>query len=195
MTPVNETTAHDPGPETISLGRFDPLELPIILDALRERGIFALTKSPLETGSNEQYHIFGNTSREVLLVDKARADEARRIIAGDVPAKIKEMQANLGSEAEAEVDFEAQGLVPLGWLEPEVARELLEQLRAAEVPAQPEYPLDAPPPPYARADGRVRVHVEELSVEIALDTLENDVREALAARGVTPAEPLLGEDE
>jgi hypothetical protein len=191
--PVSDATGHDPGPETVSLGRFDPLELPIILETLRERGIFAMTKSPLEKGSHEQYHIFGNTSREVLLVDRARAEEARRIIAGDVRAKILEMQANLASEAD--VDFEAQGLVPLGWLEPEVARELLAQLHAAEIPAEPEYPLDAPLPPYARADGRVRVHVEEMSVEIALDTLENDVRAALAGRGITPAEPLLGEDE
>jgi hypothetical protein len=190
---VAETLDRDPGPETVSLGRFDPLELPIILDALRERGIFALTKSPLEKGSHEQYHIFGNTSREVLLVDRTRADEARRIIAGDVRAKIKEMQANLGSEGD--VDFEAQGLVPLGWVEPEVARELLTQLRAAGVPAEPEYPLDSPPPPYARADGRVRVHVDESSVEIALDTLSNDVRAALAERGITPSEPMLGEDE
>lgn len=190
---MDDTTDHDPGPETVSLGRFDPLELPIILETLRERGIFAMTKSPLETGSNEQYHIFGNTSREVLLVDKARADEARRMIDGEVRATIKEQRSNLGSEPE--VDFEEQGLVPIGWLEPEVARELLGQLRAAEIPASPEYPLDAPPPPYARGDGRVRVHVEELSVEIALEMLETDVRDALAARGVTLAEPLLGEDE
>jgi len=185
--------ARDPGPETVSLGRFDPLALPIILETLRERGIFALTKSPLERANVEQYHIMGDTSREVLLVDRARADEARRIIAGDVQAKIEEMQANLASEADG--DFEEQGLVPIGWLEPEVARELLAQLRAAEIPAEPEYPLDVPAPPYARADGRVRVHVEETSVEIALDTLENDVRAALAERGITPAEPLLGEDE
>ena len=190
---MSDAPQQDPGPETVSLGRFDPMELPIILETLRERGIFAMTKSPLEKGSNEQYHIFGNTSREVLLVDRKRADEARRIIAGDVRAKIKEMNANL--ETEADVDFEEQGLVPLGWLEPEVARELLTQLRAAEIPSEPEYPLDAPPPPYARADGRVRVHVEEASLDIALDTLENDVREALAARGITPSEPLLGEDE
>ena len=190
---MSDGTQQDPGPETVSLGRFDPMELPIILETLRERGIFAMTKSPLEKGSHEQYHIFGNTSREVLLVDRTRADEARRIIAGDVRAQVKEMQANLGSEAD--VDFEEQGLVPLGWLEPEVARELLARLRAAEIPAEPEYPLDAPPPPYARADGRVRVHVEEMSMEIALDTLENEVREALAARGITPSEPLLGEDE
>jgi hypothetical protein len=190
---VDETLDRDPGPVTVSLGRFDPLELPIILDALRERGIFALTKSPLEKGSHEQYHIFGNTSREVLLVDRARADEARRIIAGDVRARIEEMQVNLASEAD--VDFEVQGLVPIGWLEPEVARELLAQLRAAEIPAEPEYPLDVPPPPYARTDGRVRVHVEEACVEIALDTLENEVRVALAERGITPSEPLVGEDE
>jgi len=190
---VSDKTEHDPGPETVSLGRFDPLKLPIILETLRERGIFAMTKSPLEKGDNQQYHIFGNTSREILLVDRTRADEARRIIAGEVRARIEEMRSNLGSEPD--VDFEERGLVPLGWLEPEVARELLTQLRAAEIPAEPEYSLEAPPPPYARADGRVRIHVEEASVDIALDMLSNDVRSALAERGITPAEPLLGEDE
>ena len=177
----------------MSIGRFDPLELPIILETLRARGIFALTKSPLEKADHEQYHMMGDTSREVLLVDRARADDARRIIASDVRAQIKEMRENL--EADAEPDFEAQGLVPLGWLEPHVARELLVVLADAEIPAAAEYPLDQPPPPYARADGRVRVHVEEVSLAIAEELLETDVVDALVARGVGLAEPVIGEDE
>jgi hypothetical protein len=194
MTPMaDEELEQDPGPETVSLGKFDPLELPIILEALQEHGIFAMTKSPLEKAENEAYGVLTG-SRHVLLVEKARKDEARRIIDGDVRARIAEMRATLDAGG-AEIDFEAEGLVPVGWLEPEVARELLNALGEAGVRAEPEYPLDQPPPAYARADGRVRVHVEELFYDDALGLLEDEVREALRARGFTPAEPLVGEDE
>lgn len=183
---------HEQGPETVSLGRFDPLKLPIILEALRARGIFALTKSPLEKADNDAYKFFGE-SREVLLVDRAREQEARRVIETEVRDQISEMSSVLVGDAE--VDFEAQGLVPIGWLEPEVARELLTVLRDSEIPAAPEYPLDQPPPPYARADGRVRVHVEEVSLAIAEELLETEVVDALMERGVAMASPVIGEDE
>ena len=187
-----EKVEQDPGPETVSIGQYDPLKLPIILEMLRDRGIFAMTKSPLEKPDNEQYGIFGK-GREVLLVDRNRAEEARRIIETDVRVEIEEMRDSLSEDAG--VDFEADGLVPLGWLEPEVARELLSVLEQADIRAKPEYPLDLPAPPYARADGRVRIHVEEMFVDDAKEILEADVRSALATRGITPAEPLIGEDE
>lgn len=189
---MNETEDPSPGPETVSLGRFDPLELPLILDALREHGIFALTKSPLDRASTEQYTMFDH-SRQTLLVDRTRVDEARRIIESEVRPSIGEMRATIDDDAD--IDFEAQGLVPIGWLEPEVARELLRLLADRNIKAASEYPLDAPAPSYARADGRVRVHVEEQFVTDALAVLENDVPPALALRGIVPAEPLVGEDE
>ena len=189
---MNDDVAHDPGPETVSLGRFDPLELPIILETLRDHGIFAMTKSPLEKADNEQYGVFGK-GREQLLVDRDRAVEARQIIDTEVRPQVAGMRETLG--ASDDVDFEAEGLVPLGWLEPEVARVLLSSLRAAEIRAEPEYSLESPAPPYARGDGRVRVHVEEMFVDDAAEILETEVRDALAARGVIPNEPLLGEDE
>lgn len=178
--------------QTVALGNFDPMELPIILEALRARGIFAMTKSPLEKAENEAYEFFTG-SRQVLLVDSKREQEARRVIETEVRDQISEMRNNL--EADVATDFEAQGMVPLGWLEPEVARELLIVLREAEIPAAPEYPLDQPAPPYARADGRVRVHVEEISLGIAEELLETEVIDALMERGVEIAEPVIGEDE
>jgi hypothetical protein len=186
---VNEQVVQDPGPETVSLGRFDALELPIILEVLREHGIFAMTKSPLDNAEASPYPMFDG-EREMLLVDRERADEARRIIETEVRAIESEMSGNLATEGEGL----AENLVPFGWFEPEVARELIAQLAAVDIAAAPEYPLDAPPPPYARADGRVRLHVEELFLDEVADVLETDVREALAARGVTPAEPLREED-
>jgi hypothetical protein len=184
-----QETVQDPGPTTVSLGRFDPLELPLILDVLQEHGIFAMTKSPLDKPENAPYAVFSG-EREILLVEAARVDEARRIIETEVRAIESEMSENLAVEGEGIAD----NLVPFGWLEPEVAREFIAQLAASDIAAAPEYPLDAPPPPYAREDGRVRVHVEAMFVEIAAEMLENDVREALAAPGVTPSEPLLEED-
>ncbi len=186
---MGDQTTEDESPTTVSLGRFDPLELPIILDVLHEHGIFAMTKSPLDKAEGAPYAVFKG-EREILLVDASRADEARRLIETEVRALEQQMSGDLAAGDEAS----DADLVPFGWLEPEVAREFLWQLRASGVKAAPEYPLDAPPPPYARADGRVRVHVEEGFLDIADEMLENEVREALAARGITPAEPLVEED-
>lgn len=184
-----QETVQDPGPTTVSLGRFDPLELPLILDVLHEHGIFAMTKSPLDKPEAAPYAIFSG-EREILLVEAERADEARRLIETEVRAISSEMSEDLSTESQGL----PENLVVFGWLEPEVARELIAQLASVDITAAPEYPLDAPPPPYARSDGRVRVHVEELFLDEAADMLETDVREALAARGITPAEPLREED-
>lgn len=187
---MSEEAIKDATTETVSLGRFDVLELPIILDVLREHGIFALTKSPLEKADAAPYPMLGG-EREILLVDSARADEARRLIETEVRTRETEMSAGLGETAD---DASAEDLVPFGWLEPEVARELLRALADSDIRAAAEYPLDAPAPPYARADGRVRVHVEELFLDEVAEILETDVRDALAARGVSAAEPLREED-
>ena len=178
--------------ETVFIGHFDPLEVPIILEALAEEGIFAMTKSSLDEEGSTAYPML-NDGRGSLLVDRARQDDARRIIATEVPERIEELRAGLADETdttEAPDDF-----APFGWFEPEVARELVRQLAEATIGAVPEYPLDRPPPPYARADGRVRVHVEELFLEEATEMLENEVREELSRRGVAFTEPLLGADE
>lgn len=182
----------DDDTHTAFVGRFDPLEVPIIIEALTEHGIFATTKSALENDSGNIYP-FLDDGRGSLLVDRARLDDARRIIAEEVPKRIAELRAGL--EEGLTIDVDRDDFAPLGWLEPAVARELLEHLREVDIDAAPEYSLDAPPPPYARADGRVRVHVEEILLAEAYDLLENEVREALAARGIAFTEPLLGEDE
>lgn len=181
----------DHGIETAYVGRFDPLQVPILLEVLREHGIFAMTKVALDDAETEQYP-FMNEGRGTLLVDRTRLEEARRIIAEEVPKRIEEMRAGLEEDGELSP---SEDLVPLGWFEPEVARELVEQLVEAGIGAAPEYPLDLPAPAYAREDGRVRVHVEELFLEEAGEMLEKEVREALAARGVTFTEPLLGTDD
>jgi hypothetical protein len=186
MSEVDDST------HTVFLGRFDPLEVPIVIEALTEHGIFATTKAALESDSSSIYP-FLDDGRGTLLVDRSRLDDARRIIAEEVPRRIAELRAGLEEGAGPDVDRD--DFAPLGWLEPDVARVLLEHLREVGIEAAPEYPLDAPPPPYAREDGRVRVHVEEILLGEAHDLLENEVREALAARGIAFTEPLLGEDQ
>jgi hypothetical protein len=177
--------------ETVFVGHFDPLEVPIILEALAEQGIFAMTKSSLEEEGSTAYPML-NDGRGSLLVDRTRLDDARRIIAIEVPQRIEELRAGL--DADTGVSLPAD-YAPLGWFEPDVASELLRQLAEATIGAAPEYSLEVPPPPFAREDGRVRVHVEELFLEEAAEILENDVREALTARGTSFTEPLLGTDE
>lgn len=177
--------------QTTFVGRFDPLEVPIILELLREHGIFAMTKVSLEDAESETGYPFLNEGRGSLLVDRTRVDEARRIISEEVPRRIEELRAGLEEGFETAIP---DAYVPLGWLEPEVAKELLHHLAEMTIGAVAEYPLDGPPPPYAREDGRVRVHVEEILVDEATEILENEVREALTARGVAFTEPLLGED-
>src|SRR5438876_10477689 len=95
---MSERAEPDPGPQTVSLGRFNPLELPIIIDALREAGIFAMTKSPLDRGEYAPYLV--DHGRETLLVERGRVDEANRIIATVVPAEIAEIRDELGADAE-----------------------------------------------------------------------------------------------
>ena len=81
-----EPEGRDPGPETVTLGQFDPLELPIILEVLRDRGIFAMTKSPLDKPDNEQYGVLGKQGEQRGLTggrlgqDRADAVEALQLL-------------------------------------------------------------------------------------------------------------------
>lgn len=191
MSDVDEVPApeRDYGPETAFAGRFDPLEMPIILEILREHGIFAITKASLEDAEANAYPLMGE-SRKILLVDRERLAEAKRIIDEEIPARLEEMRAELGEDP----DELPEGLAPFGWFSPEVARVFLALCADSDVRALAEYPLDAPPPPYARADGRVRIHVEALLVDVAEEILDELAGE-LTARGVVWEEPLRGDDE
>src|ERR1700752_5175229 len=91
-----QETVQDPGPTTVSLGRFDPLELPLIL---HEHGIFAMTESPLDKAEAAPYAVFSG-EREILLVDGERADEARRLIETEVREIASEMSGDLSTDGE-----------------------------------------------------------------------------------------------
>jgi hypothetical protein len=180
----------DHGPETAYAGRFDPLEMPILIELLGEHGIFAMTKAALEEGEANIYPLMGE-GRRILMVDRERIAEAKRIIEDEMPARLAEMRDQLGEEPGALPD----DLAPFGWFSPDVARVLLYVLDESGIKALPEYPLDGPAPPYARPDGRVRVHVETLFVDVAEEIVANELEEELVARGVEWEQPLRGDDD
>ena len=76
-------------------------------------------------------------------------------------------------------------------MEPAVARVFLELCEEVDIGADSEYPLDQPAPPYARADGRVRVHVEDVLREHAMSLLREELPAELARRGIRLKEPIL----
>ncbi|MEX2393046.1 MAG: hypothetical protein WD826_01070, partial [Actinomycetota bacterium] len=135
-----ESSPPDRGPETAFAGRFDPLEMPILIEVLGEHGIFAMTKAALEEGEANIYPLMGE-GRRILMVDRDRLAEAKRIIADEVPARLAEMREELGEEPGALPD----DLAPFGWFSPGVARVLLYVLDESGIRALPEYPLDGAP--------------------------------------------------
>ena len=92
-------TRQDPGPETVYLGRYDPLKIPIILEVLAEHGIFALTKVAVDEAENEQYPFLGE-GRGIVLVDRAKVDRARSLIETEVGRRLTEMSTVLGELGE-----------------------------------------------------------------------------------------------
>ena len=185
------TDTHDAETQTVFLGRYDPLKIPIILEVLAEHQIFAMTKIPVDETESGQYPSL-NEGRRVVMVDGEKVDEALALVDSEVASRLSEMSTLLGDAAPTQED---SGLVPFGFFEPAVARVFLDLLSDAGIGAQPEYPLDRPAPAFARADGRVRVHVEALFLAEAEDILEAELPEELSRRTVVAAEPLRDTDE
>lgn len=198
------------------LGRYNRFACPVLLDLLAEHGIEAQADLPNDLGGLAG--VFGVTGdprgRLVeVYVQADRLDEARRLAEVEFPARLRELQTSVAADPsfapegpeETLLDPHPWGArepgrgpkptVPFGWLEPAVARVLIEVLEEAEIRCEPEYPLDRPPPPFARPDGRVRMHVEELFVEDADGLLKTDVVRRLAERGIPFREPLRETDE
>lgn len=85
-----------PPEETAHLGAFDPFEAPIVLDLLHEHGIFAYSKGALDHAESQPYgQMFGDTGRGRIFVDASRMDEARALIATELPERVAELQRAL----------------------------------------------------------------------------------------------------
>ena len=92
-----------PDVRTIVLGEFPDFESELVLAILEEHGIYAYPAQQLEEPSHSQYPMPGMSSRGIILVDAARADEARRVIDEELPehlASIKVAMDRMGSEDE-----------------------------------------------------------------------------------------------
>ena len=82
--------------ETAELGKFDPLEAPIILDLMEENGIYAFSKSSLDRSEGQPYgNLFGDSGRGRIFVDASKRVEARRLIDEELPKILEEMQRGL----------------------------------------------------------------------------------------------------
>lgn len=79
--------------ETAFLGRFHPIEAPVVIDLLREHGIFAMTKASPDSGGVDPYGF--PTGRGDILVDRRRLEEARRLVDEVLPELVKEMERGL----------------------------------------------------------------------------------------------------
>ena len=86
----------DEARETATLGQFDPLEAPIVLDLMEENCIFAFSKTPLDQTESRPYgNVVGMTGRGQILVDASKLDEARRLIDEELPKIVEEMRKGL----------------------------------------------------------------------------------------------------
>ncbi|MHB8513191.1 MAG: hypothetical protein ACYDCC_13565 [Actinomycetota bacterium] len=178
----------------ITLGSYDRIKLGLIVDVLQAHGISAVVEdSPSWSYTRTQHPRLGQ-----LIVRLDQADDARRIIAKEVPLQVAEINARASidpvfSEGTDDNDL-SEGMDYFGWLEPAVAKVFMEACAQQGIACEPEYPVDDPPPPYAREDGRVMMHVEQGLADDARELLETRVRDMLPHRWIQFNEPLLAED-
>ncbi|HVL89275.1 MAG TPA: hypothetical protein VM841_03460 [Actinomycetota bacterium] len=90
---------------TAYLGRYDPLVIPILLDMLRDEGIYSTTKLPHDQPARGEYAMFSSGADQVL-VDASRLDEARRLVDERLPQILAEMSSGLDAEFGPEPEFE-----------------------------------------------------------------------------------------
>jgi hypothetical protein len=191
------------------LGVFNRIVAPILVDLLQENGIFAKE-------ADATTHVFrrsGRPDEALVIVPRDQLDEARKVVGQELPTRLEELERETQQDpsfrddpdeapAEAETgswgfaqpdddDVEEYDAVPIGFMEPAVAQVFLDLCEEADIGADTEYPLDQPPPPYARADGRVRVHVEDVLVAHAMSLLREELPDELTRRGITYSEPIL----
>lgn len=195
------------------LGTFDRLAAPVLLDLLGERGIRAFEAPPLANPATRAWDPMGLD----VWVETQRLPEARAIAEEELPALLRGSSITPGTqtpeesgrdsifdddvaveEEEAEPgDDEAatdEDDIPVewssfGWMELAPARVFLEICDEEGIPMRTEFPLDAPPPPWAADFGRVSVEVDRYFVadaEALLATLE----ERLDERGIEWNDPL-----
>ena len=187
------------------LGVFNRIVSPILVDLLREKGIDAKEAD----ATTRLFRRSGRPDEALVIVPRDQLDAARRIADVDLPSQLEELQHETEQDPSFQEDTDEQeapspfgfeqpeddvveyDAVPIGYMEPDVARVFLELCEEVDIGADTEYPLDRPAPAYARADGRVRVHVEDILVDHAMSLLRDELADELARRGIMYRKPLL----
>jgi hypothetical protein len=84
----------EPPPDlrTTYLGRYNEFEAEIVLELLREAGIFAFAKHEGTEPDHYYYSKLMESERGVVMVDAAHVDEAKRIIAEELPKHLQSIQ-------------------------------------------------------------------------------------------------------
>ncbi|HEV2686185.1 MAG TPA: hypothetical protein VGW79_06070 [Actinomycetota bacterium] len=199
------------------LGVFNRFVAPILVALLQEKGIDAKE-------SDSAPGLFRRTGRPeeaLVIVPRDQRDAARKIADEELPPRLegiqREMEQDPSFRDDQDGDEQAEqqtttpwgfaqpdgdeddvveyDAVPIGYMEPDVARVFLALCEEVDIGADTEYPLDQPAPAYARADGRVRVHVEDILVAHAMSLLREELPDELARRGIRVTQPILEPDD
>jgi hypothetical protein len=80
---------------TVYLARYDEFEAQVVLELLEEAGIFAYTKHDQTENDHFQYLAFMESDRGVILVDSTRLDEARRVVAEELPKHLESIRESM----------------------------------------------------------------------------------------------------
>ena len=80
---------------TAYLGRFDEFEAQIVLELLEDAGIFAFAKHDPTDNDNVLYSKLMESERGVILVDATKVDEARAVIAEELPKHLQSIRESM----------------------------------------------------------------------------------------------------
>lgn len=93
---------------TTYLGTFEDFEEELVLEILRDHDIHATSKHDTTENDHSAYpSMFSD--RGVILVDAARLDEAKAILAEELPQHLASIQAAMEELANADVEPEPDG--------------------------------------------------------------------------------------
>jgi hypothetical protein len=80
---------------TAYLGRFDEFEAQIVLELLEDAGIFAHSKIAQTENDYNAYTPLLESDRGVILVDSKKIDEARTVIAEELPKHLESIRKSM----------------------------------------------------------------------------------------------------
>jgi transcription initiation factor IIE alpha subunit len=84
--------APPPDLRTAYLGRYNEFEVEIVLELLQDAGIFAFAKHQGTEPDHFTYSKLMESERGVVIVDASRVDEARKLLAEELPKHLKSIQ-------------------------------------------------------------------------------------------------------